>query len=145
MVSIRRPRSRPHRHPHLKVGKQAGDDILMHMKRNVAGILMILTLLLVAAPALAQDFNLGDVNPISGVNDLDDVVNNVAKGLLGVAIPIAVLMYIYAGVLYITAGAKPQNVQKAKNVLLYTSIGLAIILIGGGFVDLIISILNLGS
>ena len=121
------------------------NDILIHMKRNVAGILIILALFLVAVPALAQDFNLEDVNPISGVNDLDDVVNNVARGLLGVAIPIAVLMYIYAGVLYITAGAKPQNVQKAKNILLYTSIGLAIILIGGGFVDLIISILNLGS
>ena len=121
------------------------NDILIHMKRNVAGILIVLALSLVAVPVLAQDFNLEDVNPITGVKDLDDVVNNVATGLFGVAIPIAVLMYIYAGVLYITAGAKPANVQKAKSVLLYTSIGLAIILIGGGFVDLIISILNLGS
>jgi len=130
------------------------------MRRNLTGIFLIAALMLVAVPAFAfhdspapapaggggggGDFDLRDANPISDVQDLDDVINKVATSLLGVAIPIAVLMYIYAGVLYITAGAKPQNVIKAKNVLLYTSIGLAIILIGGGFVDLIVSILNLG-
>lgn len=114
------------------------------MSRALSIAVIVAGAVLVVGPVLAQDFNLEPSNPIRGVQDLDDVISAVSQNLLGIAIPIAVLMYTYAGILYITAGAKPDNVKKAKDVLLYTSIGLAIILIGGGFVDLIRSVLQLG-
>jgi hypothetical protein len=89
----------------------------------------------------AQSFEIE--NPL-GVKDLGQAIQKIAGQLERLAIPVAAVLYIYAGFLYLTAGAKPENIQKAKKALLYTTIGLVVIFIGGGFVDLIRSILNLG-
>ena len=80
-------------------------------------------------------------NPL-GVQDLGQLVQRLADQLIRLAIPIAAALYIYAGFLYLTAGAKPENIQRAKKTLLYTTIGLIVIFIGGGFVDLIRSFLS---
>jgi hypothetical protein len=82
-------------------------------------------------------------NPL-GVDNIDEIFQKVASALIDLAIPVAVAMYVYAGFLYLTAGAKPENITKAKTVFKYTTIGLIIIFIGGGFIDLIRSILDLG-
>jgi hypothetical protein len=83
-------------------------------------------------------------NPV-GVSTFQELIGKVSQGLLTIAIPIAVIMYVWAGVLYLTAGANPSNVGKAKNVLWYTTIGLVVIFIGGGFVNLIQSVINAGN
>ena len=82
-------------------------------------------------------------NPL-GVKDLGQAIQKIAAQLARLAIPVAAALYIWAGFLFLTAGAKPENITKAKKTLLYTTIGLVVIFIGGGFVDLIRSILNLG-
>jgi hypothetical protein len=82
-------------------------------------------------------------NPLQAQN-LTDVIKAVGSAIVNVVIPIAVIMYVWAGFLYLTAGAKPDNINKAKDIFKWTTIGLAIVLIGGGFVDLIRSILNAG-
>lgn len=85
-------------------------------------------------------------NPLKGgATDLAGLVKVLAQWLFNLAIPIAVIMIIYAGVLFLTAQGNPTTITKAKDVLKYAVIGLAIILIGSGFVTLIQSILELGS
>ena len=84
-------------------------------------------------------------NPLGeGADNLTDILARLTQGVLDLAIPVAAAMYIYGGFLYLTAGAKPTNVAKAKSVFLWTTVGLVVIFIGGGFVDLIKSILNVG-
>ena len=83
-------------------------------------------------------------NPLGSVDSIDEIIQNIASALIDLAIPVAVAMYVYAGFLYLTAGAKPENITKAKTVFKYTTIGLIIIFIGGGFIDLIRSVLDLG-
>lgn len=65
--------------------------------------------------------------------------------LTNIAIPIAVILIVYAGILFLTAGAVPANITKARTILTYVVVGLAIILIGRGFITLIESVLNLGA
>lgn len=85
-------------------------------------------------------------NPLKGgVTDLGGLVKVLAQWLFNLAIPIAVIMIIYAGVLFLTARGNPTTVTKAKDVLKYAVVGLVIILIGSGFVTLIQSILELGA
>src|SRR3989338_7382543 len=74
-----------------------------------------------------------------------DLVNQIAGWIFDISIPIAVAVILWAGFLFLTAGAYPKNVDKAKQALTYAVIGLAIIFIGRGFVDLIKSILNVGT
>lgn len=82
-------------------------------------------------------------NPL-GVSDLTDLIRLISNALIDIALPIAAILYVWAGVLYLTAGANANNLVKAKTIFKYTTIGLVIIFIGGGFVDLLRSILNLG-
>ncbi len=90
---------------------------------------------------LAQTYTIE--NPL-GTKDIGELFRRLSGALLDIAIPIAVVMYVWAGILLLTAGGKPENVTKAKKFFLYTTIGLVVIFIGGGFVSLIQSILNAG-
>lgn len=84
-------------------------------------------------------------NPFGGgATTIFDFINVITTWIFNLSIPIAVVLIMYAGLLFLTAGGSPKNFQKAKDVLKYTVLGLAILLIGKGFVTLIISILELG-
>lgn len=96
------------------------------------------------ATARAAETSFKLENPLAS-GDLEVILTNIARAIIDLAIPVAVAMYLYAGFLWLTAGAKPENVSKAKTVFKYTTIGLIVIFIGGGFIDLIRSVLNLGN
>lgn len=82
-------------------------------------------------------------NPL-GVSTIQDLFNTLSGRILEIVIPIAVLMYVYAGVKFLLAAGREKWITDAKNVMWYTTIGLLVIFIGGGFVSLIRSILNAG-
>lgn len=85
-----------------------------------------------------------EITPPTQVRTLTDLARAVARFLLQIAIPIVIIIIIYAGLLFLTSQGNKDQIAKAKKALLYAVIGLAIILIGQGFVTLIQSILNLG-
>jgi hypothetical protein len=82
-------------------------------------------------------------NPL-GVNNLEDIFQIISSRVIDIVIPIAVLLYCWAGFNLLIAAGRPQYINRAKQTFLYTSLGLLVIFIGGGFVDLIRSILNAG-
>jgi len=82
-------------------------------------------------------------NPIQA-ESLVDLAKAIGKFLFQIAIPIAVIVIIYAGFLYLKSGGNKEKVATAHKALWYAVIGLAVILIGQGFFTLIKSILNLG-
>lgn len=87
-----------------------------------------------------QNFNLP--NPI-GINTFEELVNVIGTWIFNLAIPIAVIIIIYAGVLMLTSGGDPGRFKKGAEALKWAVIGLAVVLIGKGFVSLIKSILSL--
>ena len=87
-----------------------------------------------------QDFEIQ--NPI-GIDTFEELVNVIGRWIFNLAIPIAVIIIIYAGVLMLTAGGDPGRFKKGMEALKYAVIGLAVVLIGKGFVSLIQSILSL--
>lgn len=56
-----------------------------------------------------------------------DFIANIIKGLLSLAGTVTMIMMVYGGLLWMTAAGKEATVGKAKNIILYTSIGLAVI------------------
>lgn len=91
-------------------------------------------------------YNFSITNPLgSGADDLFGLIHAITSWLVTLAIPIAVIMIIYGGIMFLTAGSNPRNVEKGKDIIKYAIIGLAIVLIGHGFVTLIQSILKLGN
>ena len=73
-----------------------------------------------------------------------EVVNGLIGWMYKIAMPLAVVSIIYAGFLFMTSQGEPNQITKAREILKYTMIGLAIIIIGTGFISLIKSIINLG-
>lgn len=94
-----------------------------------------------SGPAMtSMDFSIK--NPIKS-QSLLELIDAVAGWILTLAIPASVIMIVYSGLTYLTSGGNPGKVQKAKQILTYAIIGLAVIMIGRGFVSLIQSILDL--
>lgn len=52
--------------------------------------------------------------------------------------PIAVLFVLWAGFMYIIAGTSPENITKAKNILISTFIGVVILLLAPALVTFIV-------
>ncbi len=82
-------------------------------------------------------------NPISNTSFVD-FVTAIAVWVSLIAIPVAVVVIIYAGAIMLLSQGKPDVIKRGRSMLTYAVIGLAIILIGRGFFTLIGSIINLG-
>ena|SRR3989338_4858160 len=80
------------------------------------------------------------ITPFGGFKDIQSLVDWIVKTLIVIAIPIAVVLIIWSGITYMRSGGDPALVKKAGEILLWTAIGLAIMFVGGGFVDLIFSV-----
>lgn len=95
---------------------------------------------LAIAPVKAQVNMWGDnniaTNAFSNIGfeqkDPREIVANIIQIMLGFLGTIAVVLVIYAGFLWMTAGGKPDNVQKAKSIMSAAITGLIIILISYG-------------
>ena len=69
-------------------------------------------------------------NPLegNGVNTLPDLIQKILEGALKIGIPIVALAVIYSGFLFVAARGNSEKLTKAKDALLYTIIGAAILL-----------------
>jgi uncharacterized membrane protein YjfL (UPF0719 family) len=73
------------------------------------------------------------------------LANNILSWMIWIALPIAVIMILYAGITLLTANGIKNRIDSGKKILTWAVIGLAVILIGNGFITLIQSIINLGA
>ncbi len=140
------------------------------MKRSFAILLVSMSLMVSAIPAFAAaTFPVSSSTPPAGTStapkstsaipancndpkklcnplptdDFNGLLVQIGVAIRDIAIPIAVIVIIWAGIQFLTANGSPEKISTAKKALWYAIIGLAIIFIGTGFVDLIKSILSL--
>jgi hypothetical protein len=68
-------------------------------------------------------------NPLGSGNDsLTSFANSVVDAVVTVGLPIAALMIVYSGFLFVAARGNETKLTEAKNAFLYAVIGIAIIL-----------------
>lgn len=91
----------------------------------------------------------GDQTPISGglpnplkSEEFEDLIRGISNFLYYIAIPLGVIMILYSAFLFMTSGGSEERIKKAKKTLLWTIVGLTIIIIGAGFITLIKDILS---
>ncbi|HNW71788.1 MAG TPA: pilin [Candidatus Paceibacterota bacterium] len=78
-----------------------------------------------------------------GFKELVDVVNKVINYVLFVlAIPIAAIMFAYAGILLITSGGEPSKRTKAKSIFVNVGIGLVVAAAAWLIINTILSIVG---
>ncbi len=69
-------------------------------------------------------------NPLAskGINDLSGFIKIILEGALKLGIPVIALAIIYSGFLFVSARGNSEKLGEAKNSLMYTLIGAALLL-----------------
>lgn len=129
----------------------------MKFRRIIASIALLLGLMFVAAPAVANAAVLDQAckgaaaassvckdknqtsNPVTGANG---ILVKAGRIVAIIAAIIAVFVIMAGGVMYITAGGDSGKITTAKNMIIYAAVGLVIIGIAGAIVTLIVNTIS---
>jgi hypothetical protein len=106
------------------------------IKRNLQKLALLSFALITPFSVLYADTNIqicdpssGKIcNPIPSVTSIPNLIQTILEGVLKIGIPVVALAIIYCGFLFVFARGKPEELKKAKDALLYTLIGAAILL-----------------
>lgn len=109
------------------------------MKHRIQNIATLTTTgILCALPALAQ-YSLP--NPL-GTSDPQELVANIISVFLGLVGLLALVIFIYGGVLLMTSGGSEERVKKGRNAIFWAVIGLVLIFASYGIVQAIFGALQ---
>lgn len=81
-------------------------------------------------------------NPLQNVTSIPDLVNNIITVILGVVGALALAMFIYGGVMWMTSAGNTQRIEKGKETLIWATIGLLIIFMSYAILRLIFQALS---
>lgn len=105
-------------------------------KKLVAGLITVALLAPIAASALTIEEVGGTV--ALGTADLKTTVVNIIQWVLGLLGLIAVIMILYGGFVWMTAGGNEEKVASAKKVISAAVIGLIIVLLAWAIVIFVV-------
>jgi hypothetical protein len=83
--------------------------------------------------------SLGGLSPVGESTTVPQIIGNVVKAVLGVVGALALLMVVYGGILLLSSAGKQDQIKKGKDVLIWATIGVAVVLGSYVLVDFIIS------
>lgn len=93
------------------------------MKKSIISLGVLVIFLSLASPALAQS---------ADVVKIETFIKSVIQILVTLAGLIAAGFFVWGGVGYITSSGNPETLERSKKTILYSALGLAIVL--GAFV-----------
>lgn len=102
------------------------------------------SLLAAAIPVLAQEKAVSIPKPLGDVT-VQQAVGGFINNLLGFVGVIALVMFVYGGFRYMTAGGSEEAVTKAKKTIVWATLGLVAVFGAYAMVNFVISGLNNGS
>jgi len=105
------------------------------IKKNLAVLFFILYLVLPVLslaqanvpPPVIGGGNTKIVNPINATT-INGLIKTILEGVLKIGIPLVALAIIYSGFLFVIARGNSEELKKAKDALLYSVIGAAVLL-----------------
>jgi len=80
-------------------------------------------------------------NPLAFCN-IEDLINAIIGFLIKIGTPIAAIMFVIAGIVFVTSAGDPKRVLTARMIMIYTAVGLAVILIASGLIKVLQSLLG---
>ena len=89
--------------------------------------LLFFPLFIINAQSAPCDPTKGICNPIQATS-ITGLIKTILEGVIKIGMPVIALAIIYCGFLFVSAQGKPEEIKKAKDALVYTLIGAAILL-----------------
>jgi len=100
----------------------------IYIKKNLLKVVLVVFVLVLPILSFADDTPITIANPLPEVTSINGLIQNILEGVIKIGMPIIALAIIYCGFLFVSAQGKPESIKKAKDALLYTLIGAAILL-----------------
>jgi hypothetical protein len=97
------------------------------VRKFISTTSLALAFLLIANPAFAQA-----ATPTGSVDQIVSFIQAVVQVLITIAGSVAVGFFVWGGFGYITSTGHPENLDRSKKTILYSAVGLAVVL--GAFV-----------
>jgi len=80
-------------------------------------------------------------NPLA-YDSIEDLIDAIIVFLIKIGAPIAGVMFVIAGIMFVTSAGDPEKARTARKVMTYTAVGLAVILVASGLIKVIQSLLG---
>ncbi|OIO06371.1 hypothetical protein AUJ26_00725 [Candidatus Falkowbacteria bacterium CG1_02_37_21] len=112
------------------------------MKKYILTFLVLSTILFFGGLVLAakgdavttcengKDSKTGDLciqNPLGSIDSPQALIGKVINNALGVVGSIALLMFVYGGLVWMTSAGSPEKVKNGRDILVWSAIGMAVI------------------
>ena len=116
------------------------------MKKFFALLLSLVLLLSFSSVALAETVSLPNplcsANSNTCINDFPSLIAAVTGFVFDAIGFLAVIMFIYAGILFVMSAGEPSKVDHAKQALKWAIIGVAIAFLGNGLILVVKSVIG---
>ena len=109
---------------------------MKHDYRKTKNILFALSFFILLPGLAATDL------PQTGPSSWSQVFSGITQYVFQLGMAVAVIVIISSGVMFMTAGGSEDRVTKAKTTFFWALVGLAICLLGSGFVYFILDVLG---
>lgn len=104
--------------------------------RNIKSLAVLVAVIGVVATFISTDVAFA----VDGAAQTENFIKNIVKTLVGIAGAVAVVFMVIGGFHYITSSGHPEKLDKAKKTLLYSGVGLVIVLAAYTIVDFVAGI-----
>lgn len=84
---------------------------------------------------------IGIDNPLK-VNDVPTLIGNVINYVLGIVGSLALVMFIYGGIVWMTAAGNEKSIDKGKNILMWAALGLAVIFLSYALTRFVLQVIG---
>ena len=81
-------------------------------------------------------------NPLKGQDDIPTLVGNIINYVLGILGVLALVMFIYGGLMWMTSEGAPDKIKKGKDTLIWAILGLVLIFFSYALLDFILKALQ---
>jgi hypothetical protein len=80
-------------------------------------------------------------NPL-GYDTFEELVTAVINFIFLISLALAPLMVVLAGFYLLTAGGNPANIKKAQTIIIWTAVGLLVVLLAKGLISVIQAVIG---
>jgi type IV secretion system pilin len=107
--------------------------------KKILSLIFVTSLLVVPIVVVAESIVID--NPLKA-GTIQELIENISGFLFGVAMAVAVIVIVLAGIKFVTAGGEPAKIEEAKKMILYSVIGVAIMILANGLIQIIRNVLG---
>jgi len=111
-------------------------------KKCIILVVVLISLLAINYARCAADSTVTLPNPLKGQDDIPVLVGNAINYILGMLGVLALVMFIYGGLMWMTSGGAADKIKKGKDTLVWAILGMALVFFSYALLDFILKALQ---